>query len=198
MRDQDEGDDYKWLILEGIKADSAAEARLRFEMQFLSDVYKAIQSRLDGYRQSTSAIFLAVVASALTFDSIFARFFVEKPADQPGAKALLLASGVTVIVICFSAFIIIDRINYYFTEMTSIILKMDEAHRAFRRNYWFRDDSLFPESFRAHKKKVSVSDDGFPLYGWEDPVITIVRGTTAGIGVLHVIYYAAIWFAVYG
>jgi len=68
---------YKWAFSEDL---SSPDVHIR--MQVISDIYKAIQTRLDGYRQSAGAIFLAVFASAVAFDSTFIPFYFDKDSGQ--------------------------------------------------------------------------------------------------------------------
>jgi hypothetical protein len=133
---------YTWAFIQGVQPGTSDELSLRFQMQFLSDVYKAMQTRLDGYRQSAGAIFLAVIASALTFDSVFVRYVVDKPKDLPLStpplstlplSLLVVLSGCIVLGVCISGFMIIKSIGKYFAEMSSIIYKIDVANQVFKK-----------------------------------------------------------------
>jgi hypothetical protein len=69
----------QWKFIPPVSAGATGELSVRLKLQTISDIYKAMQTRLDGYRQSTGAIFLAVFAASLTFDSVIIRLFFDKP-----------------------------------------------------------------------------------------------------------------------
>jgi hypothetical protein len=140
---------------------SSENQRLRF--QVASDIYWALQTRLDGYRQSAAAIFLGVIAGLLTLDasliSNFGKTIVGvETVDKSQALAIhsrigyiLLACAIMLVVAGSFTFRILWTIRYYFAEMAGVVYKFDLANKVFVTDAWFPAQTLYPHSFRTDK-----------------------------------------------
>jgi hypothetical protein len=102
----------------------------------ISDVYRVMQARLDGYRQSAGAVMIGIFAAVLTIDANFVRLLLDKDAlsslaERAGERhvGLMIVCGfLFVTTICIAGFLVIKNIGKYFSEMTSIVYKIDEAN----------------------------------------------------------------------
>lgn len=191
----------RWTILDGVEPGSSEELASRMRIQFVSDAYKSMQSRLDGYRSAAGAIFLAVIAATLTFDTTFVRMFIDpsflSSIQQHGLKAtsfIVAGSGLIVVSVGLVALFILERIARYFSEMTSIIYKIDMANDAWTPNVYMEGIALYPTNFRlrsdGQKNHVGVHQDDRSLIGWRDPAIRSYRTFTIIVTVIHAVYYA--------
>jgi hypothetical protein len=195
---------FRFSFLNNLPAQNAEDARIRFKIQSLSDVYKTLQSRLDGYRQSAGAVFLAVLAAALTIDASFIRFFdpgmLTALHSNPRLASMLTGgAGLLVIVLCVAGYVMIRNLGKYFAEMTSIVYKIDEANQAWEVSAWINGETLYPNNFRLAqdpKHNVSRSPDDPILIGWYDPAIKRFKNITAVIFVAHLFFYGAMLWAV--
>lgn len=146
-----------WKFLEAKMPEHTSDAALRQKIQALSDIYKAMQTRLDGYRQSAGAIFLAVFATSLTFDSVFIRVFFDQSTlhtitlNLVFFRLIIGIAGLIVVICCGVSLAIISNISSHFSEMTSIVYKIDEANEVFRDDVWLTGEPLFPRSFEINK-----------------------------------------------
>lgn len=197
-----------WTFLQGIPPDNQASDLARFQAQAASDMYKAMQARLDGYRQSAGAIFIGVVAAALTFDSAFFRLIidpslVDKFSDsQPAQRFALTAvggAGAVIVVVCIASLFILRGIGRYFAEMTSIIHKIDEANRVWDKDIWLQHEPLFPLNFRVEvqdpsRHNVARSPKDRELIGWHDPAIRGFFRVTVVIAIVHFLFYGSLAF----
>ncbi|PNE10904.1 MAG: hypothetical protein CR217_11660 [Beijerinckiaceae bacterium] len=163
-------------------------------MQVISDIYKAIQTRLDGYRQSAGAIFLAVFAAAVAFDSTFIRLYFDNGSEQKLSTGLITLSGFIILLIYFVAFFIIESINGHFAEMTSIIYKIDSANEVWTKGVWLENEALYPLRFEK-TVDVRTSETDPPLPGWRDPAIRLFQDLIVVIGALHLVFFLAVYFS---
>jgi hypothetical protein len=173
--------------------------------QAVFEIYRAMQSRLDGYRQSAAAIFIGVLAAILTLDSAFIRVVLDPaflyPRTPPPDHRLALivaGAGILLTVVCVAGGIIISHIGAYFAEMTSVIYKIDEANRVWEPGAWIDGEALYPLSFRS-VKRVGRSSGDETLVGWEDPMIRRFRRISFLVAVFHLILYAPlVWISLQG
>ena len=163
----------------------------RYRTQTVSDIYKSIQTRLDGYRQSAGAVFLGFFAALLTLDSALARMFIDPtffnaiPATQTTHLAFVaFGAAFIIIVLGFLGALMIDQIGLYFAEMTSIIYKIDNMNKVFTPGVWLPDVPLYPRNFQA-TDKVGRDAADVDLLGWRDPSINWFRNLTISAVVLH-------------
>ncbi len=197
---------YKWHFIEAALAGPGNENGLRQKVQAISDIYKAMQTRLDGYRQSAGAIFLAVFATSLTFDSVFIRVFFDRSTfdliiDHPQFFEKIIAiSGSIVVICCGVSWWIIRNIGNHFSEMTSIVYKIDEANEVFTDDVWVHGERLYPRTFEIDKVKPGVRNvsrsPGEILWGWGDPAITRFKWITAILMGLQLILFGFIFIYV--
>jgi hypothetical protein len=161
--------------------------------QIVSDVYRTMQSRLDGYRQGAAAIFLGVVAAVVTIDLSFARLLIDRIADAQHLDALLrsrlaLAAvlGVAIIPILtlVSGCVIIGRVGAYFAEMSSIVYKIEEIYQLWEPGAWVKDVALLPKKFRE-VRDVGVHPDDAGLLGWSDPAIGLFVWALIALAFAH-------------
>src|SRR5579859_4413650 len=99
----------------------------RHKAQVASDIYRALQTRLDGYRQSAAAIFLGVIAGLLTMDSAIATNFGRNLVDLiPSDNAyqihhrigyVLIIAAISLLLAKIFVVFVLRRIRYYFAEM---------------------------------------------------------------------------------
>lgn len=201
----------RWTILDGVQPSTPGELRSRLQIQFVSDAYKSMQARLDGYRSSAGAIFLAVIASSLTFDTTFVRLLIDptfvnllqRHGGKPLAFAVVAGSGLIVVIIGLVSHHILTRIARFFSEMTSIVYKIDLANEAWTKDRFIEGTTLYPLNFKrgragSKSRDVAVIDADRPLPGWSDPAIASYTNFTAIVTVLHAIYYAALAAALNG
>jgi hypothetical protein len=121
----------------------------------ISDVYRAMQTRLDGYRQGAGAIMIGIVAAVFAIDSSFVRSFLDQNllhdlVNRTDYYFYFLISGALVVIegVCAIGLIVIHSIGKYFAEMTSIIYKIDEANRVWDPDFWISGAQLYPNKFR--------------------------------------------------
>lgn len=181
---------YKWVF----SADTVPADEFRVRMQVISDIYKAIQTRLDGYRQSSGAVFLAVFASAVAFDSTVGKFFFDIDSGHKLSTVLILLSCSIVFLICSVAFFIIQLYKVHFEEMTSIIFKIDSANGVWTNGLWLENETLYPAEF-GKVVNVRRSKHEPPLYGWKDPLICLFQGLIVLVFVLHMLFFLAAYMS---
>jgi hypothetical protein len=150
----------------------------RLRLQVASDIYRALQTRLDGYRQSAAAIFLGVIAGLLTLDasvtSNFGKIIVG--VDIVGKPIylrigyIILDFGVILAIAWYFIYRILSTISYYFAEMAGVVYKFDLANKVFITDAWFTAQTLYPHSFRTDKTLVI---SGETLSVWYDPSIRV-------------------------
>lgn len=174
----------------------------------ISDVYKAMQTRLDGYRQGAGAIMLGIVAGAFAIDATFVRLFLDKELVSSLAKPsdysfyfVVLGAGIFVEGLFLTGLLINRIIGQYFAEMSSIIYKIDEANGMWRPDFWINGQTLYPKKFRIplelpeQRSAANVSRDKTVdphLYGWRDPTIRRYQRFTFWLMVLHLILYGSL------
>ena len=187
----------------GVNADLLSQ----YQMQVISDVYRAMQTRLDGYRQSAGAIFLAVVAAMLTLDATTVSTIIKavlEPAKnysidrRMGVFALIV--GCFVLILSAAGAFVIHRLGAYYAEMTSIVYKIDQNNEVFDHDVYLPGVALFPRMFRVIGENKNVSRDDEPnVPGWHDPSIKRFWILTLFFGVLHcVVGVLACRLIVYG
>jgi hypothetical protein len=188
-----------WQFLTG----ASDEEKRRFQAQTLSDIYRAMQTRLDGYRQSAGAVFLAVMATSLTFDSVFVRFVVDPGSGgtNPNLTLVVLVSGAIVLAVTWVSAVIIGWLGQYFAEMTSIVYMIDESNRVFERGAWLASEQLYPENFKISPpyKPMNIVTrrmGDVTLIGWHDPSIRAFVGITWVLFFLHLIVYGVLWMLI--
>ncbi len=179
---------YKWAF-----AEDPPSNETRARMQVISDVYRAIQTRLDAYRQSAGAAFLAVFASAVAFDSTVVRLYFEKGSLQKLPHELIISSAFIIPIICGVAIYIIQQYKVHFEKMTSIIYKIDSANEVWTKGVWLENETLYPAEFGEVVNLRKFEHD--PLYGWKDPLILTFRGLIAIILVLHLVFFLAVYIS---
>lgn len=171
----------------------------------ISDVYKAIQSRLDGYRQGAGAIMIGVVAAVLAVDSSFIRALLDEKLLQNLDKRadhyfyfIIAGASALVIGVCIGGAYVIHIIGVYFAEMTSVIHKIDEANKMWVRDHWLQGDTFYPNMFNARRdpaRSANVSRDTSIdpyLVGWHDPTINGYRTFIAVLVVLHMAFFSCL------
>ncbi len=198
-----------WLFLRDSNGDINPDTESRYRMQVISDVYRAMQTRLDGYRQSAGAIFLAVVAAMLTLDATTVSTLIKavlEPAPNYKIDSRMghfaLAVGLVGLSLgVFGAFVI-HRLGVYYAEMTSIVFKIDENNKVFEDDIYLEQKALFPRLFMRTE---NVSRDGEPnLPGWYDPsikwfwrlilIIGILQGAVGLVVCRKIVYGSFLWF----
>jgi hypothetical protein len=194
----------KWQFIQA----AANDNMLRQKIQAISDIYKAMQTRLDGYRQSAGAIFLAVFATSLTFDSVFIRIFFDKStfdlisANSKFFGVIIGVAGLLVVTCCAVSWAIIRNIGEAFSEMTSIVYKIDEANGVFANDALLQGEALYPRSFRIERSRAGVRNvsrsRGEVLWGWSDPAIKRflwITGILMGLQVIlfGFLFYLTVW-----
>ena len=171
----------------------------------VSDVYKAVQSRLDGYRQGAGAVMIGVVAAALAVDSGFIRALLdEKLLNALDHRAdhyfyyIIAGASALVIGVCIGGAYVIHILGIYFAEMTSVIHKIDEANKMWERNHWFIGDTFYPNMFNAGRDVQRLTNvsrdhrvDAF-LLGWHDPTIAGYKTFIAVLIVLHMAFFSCL------
>jgi hypothetical protein len=196
---------FRFSFLDNVPPQNAEDARIRFKIQALSDIYKAMQARLDGYRQSAGAVFLAVIAATLTFDASVIRFIDPTMlsalrSNTRFATVLIGGAALVVLVLCATGLVILHRVGQYFAEMTSVVYKIDDANQVFEQGAWIVDERLYPRMFQLGEEPaihdVSRHAHDRPLMGWHDPAIGNFRKITGYILVSHVVFYGALLWAV--
>jgi hypothetical protein len=102
----------------------------------ISDVYRAMQTRLDGYRQGAGAVMIGIIAGVLAINSGFVRSLLDENLlraleNRPDHYFyfIVLGSGALVQGICVVGWWVIRDIEKYFSEMTSVVYKIDEANK---------------------------------------------------------------------
>lgn len=171
----------------------------------ISDVYKAVQSRLDGYRQGAGAVMIGVVAAALAVDSGFIRALLdEKLLNALDSRAdhffyyIIAGASTLVIGVCIGGAYVIHILGIYFAEMTSVIHKIDEANKMWETNHWLVDDTFYPNIFNARRdphRLMNVSRDTSVdafLLGWHDPTIVGYKTFIAVLIVLHMAFFSCL------
>jgi hypothetical protein len=184
-----------------IAADDLKNIR-RDKLQAASDIFKVMQSRMDGYRQAAGAVFIGVLAAVLAFDSAFVRLLVEPSFWSPGNQkpdhrlvALIVACGVLLLVVTIVGSLVIRWLGQYFAEMTSIIYKIDLANQVFVPDAWLPGVTLYPHKFITTDKVDRCQEDQ-ELVGWWDPAIRWFFWITFGITIINFLFYAFLtWFA---
>jgi hypothetical protein len=195
---------HKWQFIQTAANDNA----LRQKIQAISDIYKAMQTRLDGYRQSAGAIFLAVFATSLTFDSVFIRIFFDKStfdlisANSKFFGIIIGVSGLLVVTCCAVSWAIIRNIGEHFSEMTSIVYKIDEANDVFANDALLQGEALYPRSFKIDRFRRGVRNvsrsRGEVLWGWSDPArkrFLWITGILMGLQFIlfGFLFYLTVW-----
>ena len=150
-----------------------------YKTRISSDIYRAMQTRLDGYRQAATAIFLGTIAGLLTLDSaIFSaigKIFIGIDHVTPEAHfysgLFVFFSGIAIVIGGCAIVGTLGHIDSYFEEMTSIVYKFDLANKVFTKGVWLRNDQLYPERFRT--KRVICKDEEY-LTTWRDPSIRLL------------------------
>ena len=114
----------------------------------ISDVYRAMQTRLDGYRQGAGAVMIGIIAGVLAINSGFVRSLLDESllralANRPDHYFyfIVLGAGALVQGICVVGWWVIRDIEKYFSEMTSVVYKIDEANKMWEVGYWFKDQN---------------------------------------------------------
>jgi hypothetical protein len=176
-------EDFDWPFLnDAVTPGSREELRAKFQMQMVSDIYKTMQTRLDGFRNSSAALFTGMVAAMVALDAAY----MKSPGDLSAPhipRLLLLASAA----VCFAVSLLIRQIGTYFAEMTSIVYKIELASKVWEPNIWLPNKMLYPRKF---KEPINVGikkgdrDDG--LLGWPDPIILWLKWIAVIIGVVHI------------
>jgi len=172
-------DERAWTFFQD-NMEAADQAKYRF--QVTSDIYRVLQSRLDGYRQSAAAIFLGVIAGLLTLDaSVVAAFGKIVIGSEPIAQDhvglvhfrigwILLACGILVGAAFLFINYVLSTIHHYFAEMTSVVYKFDLANKVFNEGEWIAGESLYPKGFRT-EKRLQIGEE--QLLVWHDPSIRL-------------------------
>ena len=171
----------------------------------VSDVYKAVQSRLDGYRQGAGAVMIGVIAAVLAVDSGFIRAILDEKLllaleSRTDHYFYFIIAGASALVIgvCIGGAYVIHIIGTYFAEMTSVIHKIDEANKMWERGHWFVDDTFYPAMFNARRdpgRLINVSRDTQVdrfLAGWHDPTIGGYKTFIAILIVLHMAFFGCL------
>lgn len=197
-----------FTFLPTVQASPDDEVKLRLKIQALSDMYKAMQARLDGYRQSAGAVFLALIAAALTFDSAFVRIFFDSTLLTSAQQDKWLSSiisgggGGIIVGVCLVSLSILRRLSEYFAEMTSVVYKIDEANGVWEPNAWLQGTTLYPLNFQIdpanhHGHLVSRSSRDSGLLGWYDPAIGHFRALAVFLLFFHMFFYGAILWRIW-
>jgi hypothetical protein len=175
--------------------------RLRLRLQVASDIYRALQTRLDGYRQSAAAIFLGVIAGLLTLDasltSNFGRIIVgvdvvdKSRSPQVNLRITYIMFGCAIMLALAGVFIywILRTIRHYFAEMTGVVYKFDLANKAFVPDVWFSAQTLYPYSFRTNRTLII---GGEILSVWYDPSIKVFIEAIVSLFFFHVVAFFAV------
>jgi hypothetical protein len=189
--------DWIFLQADGV----SAEHQQRFRLQVTSDVYRAMQTRLDGYRQSAAAIFLGVVAGLLTLDASLASSFgrIITGAEQIKADhvalvefrigCIILTSAVVLILAGIFVQYLIARINHYFAEMSGVVYQFDLANKLFEPDAWLSGRTVYPQKFKTEKEMVI---NGETWLVWYDPSIRMFLAVVRIIFSLNVAILLAV------
>jgi len=168
----------------------------RDKLQAASDIYKVMQARMDGYRQSAAAVFIGILAAVLAFDSAFVRLLVDPAFWNPGNQkpdshlaVVILVCGLLPFFVAGVGFYVIYRLGKYFAEMTSIIYKIDLANQVFTPDAWLAGKMLYPHKF-IPTAKVSRGQEDQGLIGWWDPAIRGFLRLSVVIAIVHLVLYA--------
>lgn len=190
-------DQLEWTFLPPT-TEATDEHRIKLRLQVMSDIYRALQTRLDGYRQSAAAIFLGVIAGLLTLDasiaSAFGRILVGD--DVPPAARLLLvhhrigwiilASGFVLLAAGLFIHHILEWIHYYFAEMSGVVYKFDVANKVFGLGEWLAGQTLYPMSFRTTRR---LDIAGEELLVWFDPSIGMFLMVVRIVFILNILAF---------
>lgn len=159
----------------------------KYRLQTISDIYRAMQSRLDGYRQAGAAVFLSASAGLLTLDSACASAvgrIILGIETVPGRNALvhhrvgwlMVLAGIVLLFARHYVLGIFATLGKNFSEMTSIVYKIDLANDVFSPGKWLAGEKLYPKSFETSK---TLEVEGESLVVWHDPSLkfltTVVR-----------------------
>ncbi len=170
------------------------DLQAKFQTQFVSDVYKTMQARLDGYRQSAAAVFLSVVAAMLTIDaatvSSVVRSLLEQTkdhiVDHHRIGVFALGMGFFILGLGLVGAWVIRRLGKYFAEMTSIVYRIEQNSKVFEPDEYLPGKALYPRNFKNCK---NVSIDGEQdLPGWPDPSIQHFFILACGLACLHLLF----------
>lgn len=194
----------KWTFLTQGDPPLTPDAAARFKAQVLSDIYKVMQSRMDGYRQTAAAIFIGIVAASFAMDSTLAKYildpgFLVRAGDKQSWDAVFtiaVLGSLSTVIAGVGAFMI-RRLAGYFAEMTSIIFKIDVQNDVFEPGAWIKDDTLYPPSFNVStKQNVARGRNAPQLWGWRDPSLNLLGWLAGILFLLHVAVYGVLtwWF----
>ena len=164
--------------------------------QPIFEVYRAMQSRLDGYRQSAAAIFLGFAAAALALDSAFFRTVVDPAVLYPNPPNhrfgyIAIGVGILLTIVCIYGSVIIRNVGLYFAEMTSIVYKIDQANRVWEPDAWFTGEALYPYNFLSTTRVGRVPEDN-NLIGWHDPMIRRLSKAIFLFAIFHFLLYGLV------
>jgi hypothetical protein len=170
----------------------------RYQAQTIADIYRTMQSRLDGYRQAAAAVFLGVAAAVFAIDGAFFRsvvdpnFYAQLSTSTGRTIALtIIAVGLLPTLLALFGAIVVSNLARYFAEMTSIIYKIDVQNEVFADGAWIPNAALYPKKFKAGSGNVS-RDKGETLQGWHDPSIRWFRILTWILFLMHSILYSGV------
>jgi MFS family permease len=188
-----------WTFWEADAAGLTPADQQRFRLQASSDVYRAMQTRLDGYRQSAAAIFLGVVAGLLTLDASLASAFGKIITGAETTNALvhfrvgcvLVAAALGILLAGIFVQHLVWRIGYYFAEMSGVVYQFDLAHKLFERDALISSRTVYPEKFRATEELVI---GGETWLVWFDPSIKMFLTVVRTVFSLNTVIFLAIGF----
>jgi len=100
---------------------------------------------------------------------------------------------------------VIRDIEKYFSEMTSVVYKIDEANKMWEIGHWFKDEQFYPNKFRIYRDRrnplapdtANVTRDAIMdpvLIGWHDPTIKRFRHFTIWLMILNGLFYCSLLF----
>ena len=190
-----------WTFWEADAAGLTPADQQKFRLQASSDVYRAMQTRLDGYRQSAAAIFLGVVAGLLTLDaslaSAFGKIITGAETIDPCRAALvhfrigcvIVAAALAILLAGIFIQHLVWRIGYYFAEMSGVVYQFDLAHKLFERDALISSRTVYPEKFRATEKLVI---GGEIWLVWFDPSIKMFLAVVRIVFSLNTVIFFAI------